>query len=59
MRLQGCLVDLVDLLACGPGSMFSAFRSLGANLSWLGSVAQVRQPNWFAWTLVTEQVYKT
>lgn len=53
------LVDLVDLLACGPSSTFSAFRSLGANLSWLGSVAQVQQPNWFACTLVTEQVFKT
>lgn len=36
-ELQGCLVALVELLAHGPSSAFSALRALGATLSWLGA----------------------
>lgn len=43
----------------GPGMLFCTFKARGAKPSWLGSLAQVEEPNLFARALVGERVSKT
>lgn len=61
---QKCSDVLVLLLGAAgmPGGSqqhILCFQISWCDHSWLRITAQVQEPNWFAWTLVTEQVFKT